>query len=56
MPLRVQVDDEADWTHSAAWAAGGCSAVRREPLLYRVGPRCLRCCDGWLIEYLLPLE
>ncbi len=23
VPLRVEVYDEADWTHSTAWAAGG---------------------------------
>ncbi len=49
VPLRMEVYDKTDWSHSAAWAAGGCSALWKEPLLHWVGPCCLCCCDGWLI-------
>jgi hypothetical protein len=54
MPLRVQVYDEPDGTRAAAWAAGCFVVLLGKPLLYGVGPSCLRGCDGWSVECQLP--
>ncbi len=39
-PLRVQVNDEADWTGAAAWPADCIVVLWGIPLLYGDGPLC----------------
>ena len=54
MPLRMQVNDEADWTGAAAWAVGCVVVLWGEPLQHWIGPSLLRRCDSCSVERQLP--
>ncbi len=54
MPLRVQVNDEPEWTGAAAWPADCIVVLWGIPLLYGDGPSLLRGCDCWSVARQLP--